>query len=98
MSLLTRLIDPDEEAGEEKIPVHQFMAAITEYARGAPGVTVSAIVTAFNLSPAEEAALTAWYIAEIQTGNLSREVVHDALLLGEGKQYTLNQVKNRLNL
>jgi hypothetical protein len=98
MSLLTRLIDPDEQAGEEKIPIHQFTAAIAEYARGAPGVTVAALVAAFDLSASEEAALVAWYTAEIATGNLSRELVHDALLLGEGGQYTINQVKTRLNL
>lgn len=98
VSLLTRLIDPDEEAGEEKIAVHQFMAAVTEFARGAPGVTLASISTAFDLSGAEQTQLATWYTNEIATGNLSREVVHDALLLGEGGQYTKAMVMARLNL
>lgn len=103
MSLLTRLVDPQE--GEQKIPVHQFMAGIAEFARGAPGVTANSLAQAFNLDAGELAALTAWYTSEILTGNLSREEVHDALLLGEadrldggGKMYPLQAVMNRLNL
>ena len=96
VSLLSRLIDPQE--GEEKISIHQFMAAITEYDRGAPGVTPNSIQAAFNLSAAEKQQLIDWYTDQWATGNVDRDLTHDALLLGEGKQYTFAQVMARLGL
>lgn len=96
MSLLTRLVDP--QPGEEKIAVHQFLAAIAEFTRGAPGVTVQRFVEEFNLNAAEEAQLVAWYTTEVATGNLTRERIHDVLLLGEVGIYSVSQVMSRLNL
>lgn len=97
MSLLTRLIAP--LPGEEKLPVHQFLASLAELVRGAPGVTLGALHAAFNLNAAEQAQLLD-FMASAQTGNLAvqRQVIHDVLLLGEGGLYTVNQVITRLNL
>lgn len=97
MTLLTRLIAPLE--GEEKIPVHQFLAALAELVRGAPGVTTPALASAFNLSPTEQTSLLD-FVTEMQAANiaLQRQKIHDVLLLGEGGQYTVNQVMVRLGL
>jgi len=104
MSLLTRLVDPQE--GEQKIPIHQFMAATAEFVRGAPGVNADSIAAAFNLSASEKSALTTWYINHVQTKNVNREEIHDVLLLGESikldasgeHMYSMQQVMNRLGL
>lgn len=96
MSLLTRLTVPLE--GEEKIPSHQFVAVIKEFERGAPGVNANSIAAAFNLSASEKSALIAWYSSQFATGAVSRELLHDALLLGESELYTISQVESRLGL
>lgn len=99
MTLLTRLIAP--LAGEAKLPAHQFMAALAELKRGAPGVTQAAIATAFNLSAAEQTSL-ATFVSNMQSGvppfPLSREQIHDVLMLGEMGIYTVAQAKSRLGV
>lgn len=96
MSLLTRLTVPLE--GEEKIAVHQFTAAISEFKDG--HVTANQVFNFFNMTASEQSALTAWYTANIQNGVLEIEEVHRVLLLGEGEPpaYSANTVKSRLNL
>lgn len=93
MSLLTRLVDP--QPGEEKIPVHQFMAAVAELKRGAPGVTVTTVSTAFNLSVQEQAELAA-FVNTFYTDGINRELIHDVLLLGEDGHYDIEQCEDRL--
>lgn len=93
MSLLTRLVDP--QPGEEKIPVHQFMAAVSELKRGAPGVTVATIASTFELSASEETELEA-FVSTYYTDGINRGLIHDVLMLGEGGQYSIEQCEDRL--
>lgn len=96
MSLLTRLVAP--LPGEVKLPVHQFMAAIVEFKRNAPGVSLASISAGFQLSIAEQNQLQTWYTTQVGNGNVPRELVHDVLMLGEIGLYSLAQVQNRLGL
>lgn len=93
MSLLTRLVSPLE--GEEKIPVHAFMASLAEYGRG--GVTKTQIVNAFSLSGTEQVSLQI-FMDNLGSNSIDRSMIHDVLLLGEGGYYTTTQVKNRLGV
>lgn len=93
MSLLSRLVAPALD--EEKLPVHSFMAAVAELKRGAPGVTVSSIAVAFGLSAAEEDELES-FLTNLYVDGISRELIHDVLLLGEEDKYTLQQCSDRL--
>lgn len=90
MSLLTRLIDP--LPGEEKLPVHQFMAGLAEVQRG--HITKQQLIVEFNLNQAEQQQLNTW----LNTGNTDRLEVHDILLLGENGNYPLSFVQSRLGL
>lgn len=88
-NLVERLIGIDGYG--EKIPVHQFMAAISELGRG--HVTRAQIIAYFNLTLDEEADLD-WLINKASGFNqLSREwfcrELHDIMLLAEnGAKYT----------
>lgn len=93
MSLLTRLIAPVGE--EEKIPVHQFMAALAEHRRGSPDMLLADIHAAFNLDAGEQATL-ATVIQNHNLDGISRELIHDVLMLGEQGIYTLAEVQSRL--
>jgi len=94
MSLLTRLVAPSET--EERIAVHTFVAAMAELKRG--HVTVNQVFVEFDLSVAEQSQLTTWYVAEIVSGNITIDELHEVLLLGEAELYSANAVKDRLNL
>lgn len=93
MSLLTRLVDPAD--GEIKLPVHQFMAALAELKRGAPGVTVTTVGDAFNLDAGERTELET-IVSNNYVDGISRELIHDVLMLGEANLYTLQQCSDRL--
>jgi hypothetical protein len=93
MSLLTRLIDPAE--GEEKLPVHQFMAGLAEYKRGA--ITGPQLVEAFNLSGAEATQLQN-FLDNLDGDAIDRALIHDVLLLGETGLYSAAQVVSRLGV
>lgn len=93
MSLLTRLVDP--QPGEEKLPVHQFQAALAELKRGAPGVTVQTVATAFNLSAGEQTELAS-FVSTFYTDGINRDLIHDVLLLGEAGHYDLETCEERL--
>lgn len=80
MTLLDRL----EGTEEPKIAVHQFMAALGEYKRGA--ITGPQVVTAFNLSPIEATALDDW-LSNLDTNKINRAKIHDVLLLLEDGLY-----------
>lgn len=95
MSLLTRLVAP--LPGEIKLPVHQFMAACAELRRGAPGVTQNSIATTFNLSASEQTQL-ANFASQMGSNTITRELVHDVLLLGEAGIYTVQNCANRLGV
>jgi hypothetical protein len=93
MSLLTRLVAP--QTGELKLPSHQFMAAIAEYKRGAPGVTLASIATTFGLSAGEQtdlATLAGLFVGDV----ISRELIHDVLLLGEVGIYSVATCQARI--
>jgi hypothetical protein len=93
MSLLSRLVEPAE--GEEKIPSHQFMAALAEYKRGA--VTGAQVASAFNLSPTETTQLQGW-LDNLDDDTINRQIVHDVLMLAEYGLYTQTQVATRLSV
>jgi len=93
MSLLSRLVDPSP--GEVKLAVHQFMAALAELKRGAPGVTVASIVTAFDLSAGEQTELEG-LVNSAYLDKIDGVMLHDVLLLGEGGQYDLAAVQARI--
>lgn len=91
MSLYTRLAAPAE--GEEKIPIHQFMAALAEGGRGE--VTRAAVIATFNIEPADEPALDFLFDKMIGwTTDKSRfefrQVIHDVLLLAEQRRAYLD--------
>lgn len=93
MSLLTRLIEP--LPGEDKIAVHQFMAALAEYKRGA--ATGAQVVAAFNLDAIETTQLQNW-LDNLDADTISRAEIHDVLLLGEVGLYSQAQVIARLGV
>lgn len=93
MPLLQRLISP--AANEEKISVHQFMAALAEYARGA--VTGMQVANSFNLTSGEVTSLQEW-LDNIDTSAINRNLIHDVLMLGEDGRYSESTVKNRLQI
>jgi hypothetical protein len=93
MSLLSRLVDP--APGEEQIPVHQFMAAVAELKRAAPGVSIASIVTAFSLTPGEQTELEG-LVNSAYLDKIDGNMLHDVLLLGEGGQYSLAACQSRL--
>lgn len=93
MSLVSRLIAPS--SSEAKISVHAFMAVVAEFKRGAPGVNVSSISTAFGLVGQEVTDLTT-LVTQILGDIVTREQVHDVLLLGENGTYDEAAVISRL--
>ena len=93
MSLLTRLISPDKEAGEIKLPVHQFTSELAEYHRGY--IPKSKMVADFNLSAAEETQLDN-FLLKIESGSFTREEFHDVMMMGERGLYTPLEVTTRL--
>ena len=93
MSLLTRLINPQGE--ETKLPVHQFMAALGEYKRGA--VTLNQIAIAFDFSEPEKISLQE-FLTNLDSNTINRGLIHDVLLLAEDGLYTTAQVKSRLGI
>ncbi len=100
MTLLDRLLglQPDPET---RIPVHEFMAGVSEYKRGA--VTRAQVKTAFNLSVDEGTQLDVW-LDNFDADTLNRALVHDVLLLGSGRDennvpfYPKATVRTRLNV
>ncbi len=91
MGLIHRL----EGSESPKVPVHQFMAALGEYKRGA--ASQAQIVAAFNLSEAEETQLEV-YLSNLDTDAINRQLIHDVLLLLERGHYTVGQAKERLGV
>lgn len=95
MGLVTKLVEP--LAGEDRLPVHQFMACLAEAKRGAPGVNVTTIGAFFELTPGEITSLQEFY-DNFNGSQFTREQIHDVLMMGEYGIYTVQNVKNRLNL
>lgn len=93
MSLLSRLVSP--APGEDKLPVHQFMAALAELKRGVSQVSIASIASFFNLSAGEQTDLQTF--VDQQAGDvIAREEIHDVLMLGEVGAYTLQNCSDRL--
>ncbi len=103
MSLITRLVHPSST--EVKLPVHQFMAALAEYKRGAPGIDLDAIAAAFNLSAAEKNQLQN-FLTNLDGDIIDRHLIHDVLMMGESPKqdgsgdhyYSVANVKSRLGI
>lgn len=91
MGLLQRILGTEKE----KIPEHQFMAALAEHKRGA--ITQQNIVDAFGLSPIEETQLQS-FLNNLDTSTIDRTLIHDVLMLGCRGYYTEAQVKTRLGI
>jgi len=91
MSLLTRLVAP--EAGEIKLPVHQFMAELAEVNRGE--ITKAKMVTDFIITTEEEVTLDAM-IAAIGAATFTRQEFHDVMMMGEMGFYTPAEITTRL--
>lgn len=102
VSLLTRLVDPAH--GEQKIPIHAFMATLAEYDRRAPDMNLDRIAQTFNMSAEERIALQEW-LSNMDRGDIDRPTIHDVLLLAESERlddgeriYDLDTVRSRLRL
>ena len=91
MSLLDRLLGNEDP----KLPVHQFMAALAEYKRGA--ITKQNVIDAFLLSVPEGTSLQT-FLTKLDSDTIDRAFIHDVLLLGEAGYYTKSQVQTRLGL
>jgi len=91
MSLLDRLLGTEDPS----LPVHQFMAALGEYKRGA--VTKTDVVNAFSLSAGEATSLQS-FLNELDASMIDRSKIHDVLLLGEANLYTKTKVKAELGI
>lgn len=91
MGLLQRLLGTEEE----KLPAHQFMAALAEYKRGA--ITGQNVVDTFGLNANETTALQA-FLNNLDGDTINRQLIHDVFLLGEGGYYTEAQVRARLGI
>lgn len=110
MSLLDRLIGTmADPVTEPKMPVHQFMAALAEFGRGA--FTRPQVVSAFQtdpnflVQPSELAQLDDFLdqidpaLVPLEADRVAfRMAVHDVLMLGEQDSYTKQRVKTRLNI
>lgn len=94
MSLVTRLTRPIGE--EERIPAHQFMAAAAEAKRGAPGVDHASISAAFAIAEGQDQADLLLLLRNFFGDVITREQIHDVLLLGEYGIYNEQQVIDRL--
>ena len=100
MSLVSRLVSPDQIAGEIKLPVHQFTAAIAEYRRGASTMTGADLVSKFNLSGAEITILQQWQTvidASGMDGQQWKGLLEDIFELGEAGFYDMTEVETRLD-
>jgi len=91
MALIDRLLGTEDP----KLPVHQFMAALAEYKRGA--ITGANIVSAFGLSAGEAISLQS-FLNNLDSSSIDRTLIHDVLLLGESGYYTKTQVTTRLGI
>ena len=97
MSLVTRLVSPDKNAGEVKLPVHQFTMAIAEYMRGA--LLGADLVTKFNLDAGEVVTLQQWQTVLDASPDPAagwRSQLEDIFGLGETKHYSMIEVESRL--
>lgn len=97
MSLVTRLVSPDKDAGEVKLPVHQFTMAIAEYRRGA--LLGSAFVAMFDLTSEETTTLQQWQTVIDASGEPAagwRMQLEDIFGLGETSHYSMAEVEARL--
>lgn len=91
MGLLDRLIGTEDP----KLPVHQFMAALAEYKRGA--LTGTQVASTFGLSAGEAISLQA-FLDNLGASTIDRAMIHDVLLLAETGLYTKAQVQFRLGV
>lgn len=89
MSLIDRLRGVEKP----KIPVHQFQAAMYEWADGAPGFTRVTIISSFALTPADEVELD-WLKARWEDAKTNgkerqfRAALDNVLLLAENSDET----------
>ena len=93
MALFSRLAGDSPD--DDKISVHHFMSALSEYQRGQGNK--NQLVNAFNLDTGEADDLQL-ILDEIDLGNIGRAIIHDVLLLVEGGFYTKSQARSRLGV
>lgn len=99
MAGLYERITSSQEIGEDKVPVHSFMAGMREVARG--NVTLQQLKDVFNADATMSSEIDA--IADkynnLSTDNERQDFktqLHDALLLAESGFYDKATVKDRL--
>ncbi len=108
MSLLDRLRGFDDAGDfvEEKIPSHQFQAAMNEWAAGAAGFSRATIISGFVLTAADEPELDAlkaiWDQADTNAKKLSIRKAFDNIVMlaespGHGFYTTKAEINARLN-
>lgn len=85
-----------ESTEEPKIPVHHFVAAAAEVARGV--INANTAANFFNLSTAERTEAQTLINRCEPSGPLTRVMIHDALLLMELGYRTIAQTKTRLGV
>lgn len=90
MSLLTRLVNPPDEQG---ISAHLFMAALAEMKRGA--INLTQVGDTFGLSTQERIEL-ATFASQVLGDIITREQVHDVLMLGRAGLYSESFCSTRL--
>jgi len=98
MSVISRLVSPDKDAGEQKLPVHQFTAALAEFKRGA--ITGAEFVAMFTLDAAEVTQVQNWLTSINGSGKTADQIrteLEDVLELGEFGLYTLAKCQTRVN-
>ena len=99
MTILDRIL-PDDDADDttNHWPVHLFMAIIGEPQRGhVKDGDWSRLKTNDSLTAKEISDLD-FIIAEIRAGNLTRDEIHDLLILGELGTYNKDRIAVRLGL
>jgi hypothetical protein len=89
MLILDRLIGNQKP----KIPIHGFMALLSEYKRGQ--ITKNEIVSILNLNNIEQNELKNFFN---DVNNINRDMLHDVLILGELGYYTKDKIIDRLNI
>jgi subtilase family serine protease len=92
---MASLLDRVMGGTDDPISSHDIMAALAEYERGF--LTKAQIATAFELTSEQQDQLQE-FLDNIDSSTITRQLVHDVLMLGEAGFYTKANVKNRLGL
>lgn len=100
MSLLSRLINPDYNSGEERVPIEPYIALLSRAVRGEQTMASAKNNAVLNLNEAEKAAMVTMYNAVV-AGSLNSnnvpitiDVIRDALHVGETLAHPIAAVRD----